>query len=69
MLTRPSPARLAALIFLTGALSACGSNVPVADAGLEIAAPAEQRLIALTDLDQRVARVGGSSLIAARALG
>jgi hypothetical protein len=30
----------------------------VAEAGLEIAAPAEQRLIALTDLDQRVARVG-----------
>jgi hypothetical protein len=58
MLTRPSPARLAALFLLTGALSACGSNVPVADAGLEIAAPAEQRLIALTDLDQRVARVG-----------
>lgn len=58
MLTRPSPARLAALILLTGALSACGSNVPLADAGLEIAAPAEQRLIALTDLDQRVARVG-----------
>jgi hypothetical protein len=58
MLTRPPPALVAALLCLTGTLSACGSKVPVADAGLEIPAPAEQRLIALTDLDQRVARVG-----------
>ena len=58
MLTRPSPFLVAALLFLTGTLSACGSRVPVADAGLDIPAPAEQRLIALTDLDQRVARVG-----------
>ncbi|HRJ62962.1 MAG TPA: PDZ domain-containing protein, partial [Brevundimonas sp.] len=47
-----------ALLVLGLALSGCGSKAPVADAGLEIAAPAEQRLIALTDLDQRVARVG-----------
>lgn len=48
-----------AVLFLTAtALSGCGSGAPVAGGGLEIAAPAEQRLIALTDLDQRVARVG-----------
>ena len=59
MLNRRSPAFVPAFLLLTAtALSACGSRVPVADAGLEIAAPAEQRLIALTDLDQRVARVG-----------
>lgn len=58
MLNRRSPALIAAFLLLTAALSACGSKVPVAQAGLEIAAPAEQRLIALTDLDQRVARVG-----------
>lgn len=58
MLNRPSPALIAAVLLLTAALSACGLKVPVADADLEITAPAEQRLIALTDLDQRVARVG-----------
>lgn len=58
MLNRRSPALVAALLLLTAAVSACGSKAPVADADLEIAAPAEQRLIALTDLDQRVARVG-----------
>lgn len=58
MSDRRSPALAAALLLLAGALSACGSKAPVADADLEIAAPAEQRLIALTDLDQRVARVG-----------
>jgi hypothetical protein len=58
MLNRPSPALVAAVLLLNAALAACGSKVPVADADLEIAAPAEQRLIALTDLDQRVARVG-----------
>lgn len=58
MFDRRSPALAAALLFLTGALSACGSRAPVAEADLEITAPAEQRLIALTDLDQRVARVG-----------
>jgi membrane-associated protease RseP (regulator of RpoE activity) len=59
MLNRRSPATVAAsLILAATALSGCGSGVPVAEAGLEISAPAEQRLIALTDLDQRVARVG-----------
>lgn len=59
MLIRRSPALVPAFLLLTAtALSACGSGVPVAEAGLEIAAPAEQRLVALTDLDQRVARVG-----------
>ena len=58
MLNRRSPALLAAILFLTAAQSACGPKAPVADADLEIAAPAEQRLIALTDLDQRVASVG-----------
>jgi len=42
----------------TVALSACGPGTPSAGAGLEISGPAEQRLIALTNLDQRVARVG-----------
>lgn len=46
------------LLLPTIMLGACGSGVPVADAGLEMADPAERRLIALTDLDQRVARVG-----------
>jgi len=54
MLNRRFPALLPALLLLT----ACGPKVPVAEAGLELAVPAEQRLIALTDLDQRVARVG-----------
>lgn len=59
MLHWRSPAFVPAFLLLTTtALSACGSGGPVADAGLEMAAPAEQRLIALTDLDQRVARVG-----------
>jgi beta-barrel assembly-enhancing protease len=59
MLIRRSPALVPAFLLLTAtALTACGFGVPVAEAGLEIAAPAEQRLIALTDLDQRVARVG-----------
>ena len=58
MLNRRSPALVAALLLLTAPLSSCGSKAPVADAGLEITVPAEQRLIALTDLDQRVARVG-----------
>jgi len=50
----------AALFLLLPAtmLGACGSGVAGADAGLEMANSAEQRLIALTDLDQRVARVG-----------
>lgn len=50
----------AALFLLLPAttLGACGSGVPGAEAGLELADPAERRLIALTDLDQRVARVG-----------
>lgn len=43
---------------LSVVLSACGSNIPVADSDLVIAPPAEQRLIALTNLDQRVGRVG-----------
>jgi len=59
MLFRPSPAFVPAVLFLTAtAMSACGSGGPVTGAELEIAAPAEQRLIALTDLDRRVARVG-----------
>ena len=59
MLIRRSPALVPAFLLLTAtALTACGFGVPVAEAGLEIAAPAEQRLVALTDLDQRVARVG-----------
>lgn len=58
MLNRRSPAPVAALLLLTATLSACGSGAPVAEAGLAISAPAEQRLIALTDLDQRVADVG-----------
>lgn len=58
MLTRRFLLPVPALLVLGLALSGCGSKAPVADAGLEIAAPAEQRLIALTDLDQRVARVG-----------
>lgn len=58
MLNRRFPLPVIALLLLTSALSGCGSKAPVADADLEIAAPAEQRLIALTDLDQRVASVG-----------
>ncbi len=58
MLNRRSTALVAAVLLLTAALSSCGSGAPVAEAGLEISAPAEQRLVALTDLDQRVARVG-----------
>lgn len=58
MFDRRFHALAAALLFLTGAVSACGSKAPVAEADLEISDPAEQRLIALTDLDQRVARVG-----------
>jgi membrane-associated protease RseP (regulator of RpoE activity) len=59
MLNRRSPASLAALLALAAtALSGCGSSPSVPEDGLAIAAPAEQRLIALTDLDQRVATVG-----------
>lgn len=58
MLNRRSPALVATLLFLAPALPGCGPKPPVAEAALQIAAPAEQRLIALTDLDQRVARVG-----------
>ena len=59
MLNRCSPAPVVALLILVAAtLPGCGSGVSVPEAGLEVAAPAEQRLIALTDLDQRVARVG-----------
>ena len=68
MFDRRSPALAAALLFLTGALSACGSGTSVADADLEIPAPAKQRLIALTDLDQRVARVGYRLSVANAAL-
>ena len=56
---RHFPAFAALLLVLPAALlGACGSGVPSADVGLEMADPAERRLIALTDLDQRVARVG-----------
>ena len=59
MLHRPFRAFAPALLILaTAALVGCGPGAPVVDAGLEIAGPAEQRLIALTNLDQRVARVG-----------
>lgn len=58
MLNRRSPALVAALLLLTGGLASCGPKAPVAEAGLEIPPPAEQRLVALTDLDQRVADVG-----------
>lgn len=58
MMTRRSPAPVLALALVSAALSACGSRAPVADTAFEIVAPAEQRLIALTDLDQRVAGVG-----------
>ena len=59
MLNRRSPTPVPALLLLAAtALSACGSGGPGAGAELEIAAAAEQRLIALTDLDQRVAEVG-----------
>ena len=59
MLNLPVRALLPALLLAaSAAVSACGSGAPVTETGLEIAAPAEQRLIALTDLDQRVARVG-----------
>jgi membrane-associated protease RseP (regulator of RpoE activity) len=58
MLNRRSPVFVPAVLLLIAVLYGCGSKAPVADTDLEIAAPAEQRLIALTDLDQRVARVG-----------
>ncbi|MBU4040510.1 MAG: hypothetical protein KKG27_12195 [Alphaproteobacteria bacterium] len=59
MLYRRIPASApAALIFAATLMSACGSGGPVAVADAGFDAPAEQRLIALTDLDQRVARVG-----------
>ena len=58
MSNRRSPLLVPAFLLMTASLSACGSKAPVADADLEIAVAAEQRLIALTDLDQRVARVG-----------
>jgi membrane-associated protease RseP (regulator of RpoE activity) len=59
MLHRPSPA-LASALLLFGAtvLSACGPGAPAATTGLGLGNPAEQRLVALTNLDQRVARVG-----------
>ena len=69
MLNRRSPASVAALLILAAtALSGCGSSGSAPEAGLEIAAPAEQRLIALTDLDQRVARVGHRLSVANAAL-
>lgn len=47
----------AGLFVAAALLASCGPGVPTAtDTGFS--APAEQRLIALTDLDQRVARVG-----------
>lgn len=59
MLQRPSPALAPALLVIaTVTLCACGPGAPSAVAGLEISGPAEQRLNALTNLDQRVARVG-----------
>ncbi|WP_292099055.1 M48 family metalloprotease [Brevundimonas sp.] len=59
MLYRRIPASApAVLVFAATLLSACGSGGPVAVAEAGFDAPAEQRLIALTDLDQRVARVG-----------
>lgn len=59
MLHRRSPALAPTILLLTAtALGACGPGAPMAETGLEIADPAEQRLISLTDLDQRVARVG-----------
>ncbi|MGZ9099068.1 MAG: M48 family metalloprotease [Brevundimonas sp.] len=58
-MNRPFPARAPALLFLAAvALAACGPGAPIPDPGPAFADPAEQRLIALTDLDQRVARVG-----------
>ncbi|MGV8930434.1 MAG: M48 family metalloprotease [Brevundimonas sp.] len=58
MLNRPPPALAAVVLITATVLGGCGSGVPVSDAGRGLNAPAEQRLIALTDLDQRVARVG-----------
>ena len=64
MLNRRPPALTPTSLFLTAAvLGACsaggpGADVALTDAGAEVAEPAGQRLIALTDLDQRVARVG-----------
>ena len=69
MLHRRHPTLIPALLFLTGAtLGGCGPGVPMADAGVGIAAPAEQRLVSLTDMDQRVARVGYRLSVANAAL-
>jgi len=46
------------LLAAVAPVSGCGSSAPAPRTSLEVAASAEQRLIALTDLDQRVARVG-----------
>jgi membrane-associated protease RseP (regulator of RpoE activity) len=59
MLQQPSPAVAPVLLILaTAALVACGPGAPASNAFRDVAGPAEQRLIALTNLDQRVARVG-----------
>lgn len=46
------------LVLPATTLTGCGSDGPVANPGLEVAPSAEQRLVSLTDMDQRVARVG-----------
>lgn len=59
MLHRRPRGLVPAFLILTAlALPACGSGGPAARADLGIAGEAERRLISLTDLDQRVARVG-----------
>ncbi len=58
MLLRPSPTSAPAILAMAATLLvSCGPGAPTTDTGV-VGAPAEQRLISLTELDQRVARVG-----------
>jgi membrane-associated protease RseP (regulator of RpoE activity) len=69
MRIRHFPARVCIFLLAPAViLAGCGSGAPVADAGGALAAPAEQRLVALTDEDQRVARVGYRLSVANAAL-
>ena len=68
MLLRPSPTPVPAVLAMAATLLvSCGPGAPTTDTGV-VGAPAEQRLIALTDLDQRVARVGYRLSVANAAL-
>lgn len=59
MLLRRSPPSLPALLLMAATvLVSCGPGAPATGMSAGLPAPAEQRLVSLTDLDQRVAGVG-----------